>query len=211
MIHFEDSERQSKRRAEIDLLKAKRDRIQQEAWSEGVTFRELQANDPKLAALRDYAAGDPTARIASGQRGRIGVRVVPIHRDVRVVVGVRMDDERAAIRVEKGFDSDAIRCEPSFPASIAIHEQHGHVARMARVALPGWIEVASGRCEGRRAHTDRMNVESVETDWKIVDHRSNEHPVVLPDQLYRAHGDSVYVSKDCSRTQGTSRGHDRDR
>jgi len=73
------------------------------------------------AFLFHYSAHDPSSGIARRQRRRVRRCNIP-SRDICVVVWVRMDDDRTAVRIEEIGDRKAICLEHRMRPTVGIHQ-----------------------------------------------------------------------------------------
>jgi hypothetical protein len=72
-----------------------------------------------------------------------------------------MDDQRAAIRIEKVRKLEAGGLEHSRRFPIRVHKQIRQVGHMVGMCLVGGVEVAPSGGKGRLALAHRMNVETM--------------------------------------------------
>ncbi len=95
MVHSSDVEL-----GNMQSDEATSDGVQQSAWR-------APALDVR-SAPGDYAAGDPPTRVAGHQRGGVWAPCGVPGRDVGVVVGVGVDDDRAPVGVQDISELEAV-------------------------------------------------------------------------------------------------------
>jgi hypothetical protein len=139
------------------------------------------------SAPGNYATGNPPTRVTRRQRGGVRAASGITGRNIGVVVGGGVDDDRAPVGVQDIFELEAVGGERCLGSAVPADQEDRHVAGVARVIIAGNTQVpASGRKRWGGtpdAYSLLVDMEAVKTDGQAANLTDDVKPPVELNQL----------------------------